>query len=523
MSQEIEIARQSARGGLVLFAGNLVSTVLNAAAVILIARLLGPADYGIYTLAILIPSTLQLFTGLGVNTAVMRYAPYYASVGREEDAKRLTRKSIEFHILTGSAFSLLQYIFSGAIATYVLFRPDMAPFLRLSSVYVFCQSVLLAGTASAVGWKWMSLASWSQVLQSVAKLVLAPALILIGLGVYGALAGQIVSPLFGGALAVALLVATRLHASRSAGPGREEGLSMMVRFGLPAYSGMLLNGLASSFLIVVLAYIAENSVVGFFQVAVNFVTPILLISTATANALVPAFASLDGTKGNLRVALNRSMKYVAAAMMPATVFLAAAAGPLVGILYGPSFVDSIGYLRLLAVSMVPVAMGFVVFPVYFNGTGKTRRTLVVYATRAVSVVVLAPLLALSFGLGIPGIIYAYFASYSLSSLSGAVLAKKEGSSVAARSLLAMLFASAVSYLASFWIPEFVRLTAVALLAQLAVFFMVFVTLVPLLEALDGPDLDTLERSLGHLWLVGPFASLFLRYERALLRSKGGAG
>lgn len=520
MSREIEIARQSARGGIALFAGNLFSTVLNAGAIILIARLLGPADYGIYALAVLIPSTLQLFTGLGVNTAVMRYAPYYASIGREEDAKRLTRSSIEFHILTGVAFSVLQYAFAGAIATYVLFRPDMAPYLRLTSAYIFCQSVLLAGTASAVGWKWMGLASWSQVLQSAAKLVLAPVLILIGFSVYGALAAGVVSPLFGGALAVGLIVTTRLRGVRKDGPTPKEGLPMMVRFGLPAYSGVLLNGLASSFLTVVLAYIAENSVVGFFQVAMNFVTPVLLISTATAYALVPAFASLDGTKGNLSVALNRSVKYVAAAILPATVFLAAASGPLVGILYGPSFGKSVGYLTLLAVSMVPVALGFIVFPVYFNGVGKTRRTLVVYAVRALSVVVLAPLFALSFGLGVPGLIYALFASYSLSSLAGAALARTDAASGAARSLLAMLVASAASYLASYWIPELVRSAAVALLAQFVVFFVVFFTLVPLLGALDGPDFDTLEHTLAHLRLVGRFALVFLRYERALLRPKG---
>jgi O-antigen/teichoic acid export membrane protein len=52
------IAQKAARGGLFLFIGNARSTVILALGIIIVARLLGPSDYGVYTLALIIPTLL---------------------------------------------------------------------------------------------------------------------------------------------------------------------------------------------------------------------------------------------------------------------------------------------------------------------------------------------------------------------------------------------------------------------------------------------------------------------------------
>jgi stage V sporulation protein B len=68
----VSVAQASARGTLILFVGNLVSTSIATVAIIIFARLLGPNGYGVYTLAFVVPSILQLFVGLGIGTAVTR-------------------------------------------------------------------------------------------------------------------------------------------------------------------------------------------------------------------------------------------------------------------------------------------------------------------------------------------------------------------------------------------------------------------------------------------------------------------
>ena len=51
MSEKLtDIAENSVRGGFFLFAGNALSTIILAVGSILIARLLGPEDYGLYNI-----------------------------------------------------------------------------------------------------------------------------------------------------------------------------------------------------------------------------------------------------------------------------------------------------------------------------------------------------------------------------------------------------------------------------------------------------------------------------------------
>jgi hypothetical protein len=50
-----ELARDSAVGGFSLFLGEAYSTIVLAVGLILIARLLGPDGYGLYTLAFVVP------------------------------------------------------------------------------------------------------------------------------------------------------------------------------------------------------------------------------------------------------------------------------------------------------------------------------------------------------------------------------------------------------------------------------------------------------------------------------------
>ena len=72
-SIELEVAVSSLKGSIFLFAGNLAATIIGAITSILIARLLGPDGYGLYTLVLTPASFLLLFSGFGVGAAAVKY------------------------------------------------------------------------------------------------------------------------------------------------------------------------------------------------------------------------------------------------------------------------------------------------------------------------------------------------------------------------------------------------------------------------------------------------------------------
>src|SRR5207237_2480291 len=85
---DIEVARRSASGSFILFAGNIISAAILTVTVIVVTRLLGPAGTGAYTLLLVFPNLLQSFVGLGINTGITRYAALHLSKGEPDVARR---------------------------------------------------------------------------------------------------------------------------------------------------------------------------------------------------------------------------------------------------------------------------------------------------------------------------------------------------------------------------------------------------------------------------------------------------
>lgn len=68
------IAKASARGSFFLFVGKTSSTVIMAIASILVARLLGPENYGLYVIAMIPSSFLIAFSDFGISSALTSFA-----------------------------------------------------------------------------------------------------------------------------------------------------------------------------------------------------------------------------------------------------------------------------------------------------------------------------------------------------------------------------------------------------------------------------------------------------------------
>ena len=80
-----EAVRGSARGSLLLMVGQVVSTLVSALTVMVVARLLGPEKYGVVTV-VMVPIGLALLVqDLGVNTALTRYLALWRSEDRHGD------------------------------------------------------------------------------------------------------------------------------------------------------------------------------------------------------------------------------------------------------------------------------------------------------------------------------------------------------------------------------------------------------------------------------------------------------
>jgi O-antigen/teichoic acid export membrane protein len=456
---------------------------------------------------------MQLFSGLGATYAVTRYAAYYSSLGEREKAAKFSRNAVLFTLLTGFLLAGVSFALSGPIASLLLHRPQLTSYIELISIIQVGQAMLQAGVAAAIGWNAMGLATTAGITQSVTRMIVSPLLIVVGLGVAGAVAGYTVSYFLGGVFAVTFLY---LRGSLGRG-GSFEGFwtdaREMVRFGLPPLIGGILSGLTVYYVPLVLASIVSNTEIGYFSAANALTVPISLVSSATGSALFPAFAGLDGMKADVASAFKKATKYLGYIVTPVIFFLALCSKQFMVLLYGPQFAGGEYFLALLALSYTPILLGLGVFAVFFNGIGRTRLTLYISGASAAALFISAPILAIGFNLGVQGTIYALFIGNLVLVAAGLGFLRKLFSATPFLwAASASLVSGTVSYAIGYVLPAF-QSDLLTLAFRFVIFAVVYFSLGPLLGAVNLADLDLLQRSLGDMRFVGRLAAPIFRFQR----------
>ena len=92
----ITTTEEVADGAFHLFWSDGLATVPSAVCTILIARLLGPELYGMYSLALIVSGFLTIFTDYGVNQALTRFVALYRCRGEQSRIIPLLRVGLSF-------------------------------------------------------------------------------------------------------------------------------------------------------------------------------------------------------------------------------------------------------------------------------------------------------------------------------------------------------------------------------------------------------------------------------------------
>jgi O-antigen/teichoic acid export membrane protein len=514
----VEIAQRSTRGSFALFAGNFLSAVISFAAILFIARLLGPSDYGVYTLSVLVPTILLNFLGFGVNSGITRYAAYNLSQAKPEVARRMAVNGAAFVMLFGVFLAGVDYLAARLIAETVLHRPDIAPLLRFSSILILAQAVFQSGVAALLGWSYMGKIAGTNIVQSGLRLAIAVPLLYLGYEVYGALAGYAVSVALGGILAYSLLWGGARGGAVSLGQFVPD-VRTLLSYGRELFVGSLVTSISAQYVVLLLAVIATNSYVGFYQSAANFLTAITLVSGAITQALFPAFAHLEGTKSDVDRAFRYATKYMGFAITPIIFLLMGASLQIVRLPLGSSYATASNFLALLSLSNISLLFGLGVLPSFFNGLGRPRYYMVYSLAGAAVIFALAPLLSIGAGLGVDGLILSILAANLVAVVTGLYLASRFfNARVDLRACLLILTSSLLAYVAVVAVSTLRFGDIILLPAEILVFVAVYLTAAPLLRVLGPEDLDTLQTAVSGLGRFQVVIQPILRYERFVLRA-----
>jgi len=374
------VGAQAGRGLRWSLLGNVVLKVGSFALGLTLARLLTPADFGVYAVALAALNFLMHVNDVGIIAATVQWR------GRLADM-----------VPTGStlavAFSLAVYGMCWWLApafAELAGSPGAAGPIRLLTVGILIDGITAVRAGALIRRFQQDKLAWANLAGFVVNFVLAVALALHGAGPYSFVGGYVAGAALTGAL---VFVLARLPVSF--GLNRDVAARLM-SFGLPLAAGLGVEALLLNADYVIVGRYLGVVAVGFYLLAFNISSWMQgLVGQAIRWVSVPAFSRLAEDNGALNEGVRRSVPLLVTIALPVAVVLGTMSPDVVVGLYGQRWAPAAAALPFLAMLAVIRLLHWFAIDI-LTAIGATRSTFWINLGWAV---VLIPALALGTSAG----------------------------------------------------------------------------------------------------------------------------
>jgi O-antigen/teichoic acid export membrane protein len=515
MEKAFEMGKTSATGSLQLLIGVATSTIIMAVGTIIIGRLLTTDEFGLYGIA-LVPFTLiNLFRDWGINSAMTKYIASLRASHKDEEIHDFIVAGLIFEVAAGLALSFLSLFLASFIASTVFHRPESASYLAIISVSIISGSLLAASQSGFVGFERMGLNSFTLICQAVVKTAVGPVLVFLGYSVLGAVIGYTLSFIAAGIIGLAtfyLILFRPLRKKRTKNSNITKALKTMLRYGVPLSIASILGGILGQIYAFMIVPLTSNTLYGNYTTAANFTVLLTFFSIPIATVLFPAFAKLDpqNERELVKNVFASSIKYTSILLIPATMILMALSGPIISTLYGEKYVYGPFFLTIAVISNLFVAFGTLSSGGLLSGLGETR---ILMKQSIITLIIGLPLgFLLIPTLGILGLIIAGTCAGLPSMFWGLYWIWKHYKAKADfQSSAKILAASAIAAFTAY-LPTIFLNTAnwMKLIIGLIVFLTVYVLGAPIIGAVSLTDIDNLRTMFSGMGLISKIINIPLK-------------
>ncbi len=369
-----DLVKGSAKGSLVLMIGQVITTIISAITIIWIARVIGQTSYGEYTVAIVPASLLLLLQDLGMNQALMRFCAMYRHEGRP-GLRSIVLTGLLFSGATSLILSVMLYVFSGFLASAYLQRPEVAPLVQAVSLSILGNGLLSTVQAILAGYELMTLRSIAQILFSIVRGIVGVALILIGLGAFGAIISYTASLLLTGLVGV-LLVFIFVRFKLGDGGMNFGTLKMLLTYGFPLSIGTILGGVLSQIYNSLIIFYASTDMIGNYGAAMNFGVLVSFLTVPIATVLFPLFSKFRRDDPQLKALFGSAVKYTSIVTLPVVLVIIVLAAPLSRVVFTTDYPFVPLYLSLYILTFAFEGLGGISLGNLISGIGESRVLLV---------------------------------------------------------------------------------------------------------------------------------------------------
>lgn len=149
MADDRSLYRTLAKSGSVAFTGRILELGISFGGAAIIARLIGPTDFGSITIGKTLLSTVGSLVLLGLTTGVSRFIPRY---GEKSDKRGILVSAFQTVVPLSVLVAAALFVSANWIATSLFNDPAVAPIIRIFSLAIPFSAVTDLGISAAKGY-----------------------------------------------------------------------------------------------------------------------------------------------------------------------------------------------------------------------------------------------------------------------------------------------------------------------------------------------------------------------------------
>jgi stage V sporulation protein B len=358
------------------FLTNAVSKVGTLLFTVIIARLLMPELFGLYSLAF---STILLFATIsdfGIGSTIIRF------ISREAGKKNLKKARAYLGYLSKIKFVIISILIVVLIASakYIsenFYKKPIFLALIAGTLYILFYGLMLLLQPALQSFNKFKDIFFGEAIFQFFRIALVSSAVL--LSIKYALSNEMVLFFIFLALGISYLlvcVFLWLFSIPKTGILKTEKSKVLpenkkyINKFLIALSASTLSGLLFSYIDrIMLGHFVAAEFIGFYTIALSFVSATSALTGFAGAALFPIFSRIKGQR--LEDGFKKALKISIFFGIVSTLFVLALAMPIILIIYGNDYLPATGLLRLLSLSFFTLPLSGI-YTIYFTSIGKPR-------------------------------------------------------------------------------------------------------------------------------------------------------
>jgi O-antigen/teichoic acid export membrane protein len=348
----------AAKGGGIDFAGTLFANAIGFLLSIVLARLLGAEQLGLYFLASAVVAVLVAVSFLGLDGGISRFVPIALAQRDKARVWGILQIGIGVPVLLSLTLAFILLFAAEFLANRVFNEPSLAPVLRLFSLVIPRMVLARCLALVAQGFKRLQIEAYSKsIAGTLIRVVLSVILLVLGFGVMGVVFAQLVAVT--ATTAMLLYFVRRLVPLNRSLMSAHRNIGEMFRFSLPLYFSRLLNKFGGSFETLVLGSFGVAADVGVYSAVLRISGVGNMFFGSVKKTSTPVISELhsQGKYGELERFYQTTTKWAIMFNLPIFCTILLFADPLLSI-FGTDFtVGAMGLIVLGAAALFNAGTG----------------------------------------------------------------------------------------------------------------------------------------------------------------------